>query len=151
VGVLGAAAAGGAQGLAIAERRTSAKPRTPCVRSRNRVGRRALVATTGPPEREGQQPWFLRAFQTVGRGSTSPRRRSMGWRRGAGQLRGQPPGEARTLGNMVLAGHRAQRDDGAVKTAAVVVIGDEILSGKADEVNARFLIGELRALGVQLR
>ncbi|HEY1553653.1 MAG TPA: molybdopterin-binding protein [Kofleriaceae bacterium] len=36
-------------------------------------------------------------------------------------------------------------------TAAIVVIGDEILSGKFVEENAAFLIGELRALGVDLR
>lgn len=37
------------------------------------------------------------------------------------------------------------------KTAAILVIGDEILSGKTDETNARFLISELRSLGVDLR
>jgi molybdenum cofactor synthesis domain-containing protein len=36
-------------------------------------------------------------------------------------------------------------------TAAIVIIGDEILSGKFVEENAAFLIGELRALGVELR
>ena len=36
-------------------------------------------------------------------------------------------------------------------TAAIVIIGDEILSGKFVEENAAFLIGELRALGVALR
>lgn len=36
-------------------------------------------------------------------------------------------------------------------TAGIVVIGDEILSGKVDEANARHLIGELRALGVWVR
>lgn len=36
-------------------------------------------------------------------------------------------------------------------SAAIVVIGDEILSGKFREENAAFLIGELRALGVALR
>lgn len=36
-------------------------------------------------------------------------------------------------------------------TAGIVVIGDEILSGKFSEENAAFLIGELRALGVELR
>lgn len=40
--------------------------------------------------------------------------------------------------------------DGA-QTAAVVVIGDEILSGKYADENAAFLIHELRALGVALR
>ena len=34
--------------------------------------------------------------------------------------------------------------------AAVVIIGNEILSGKFAEENARFLIGELRELGVEL-
>jgi molybdenum cofactor synthesis domain-containing protein len=37
-----------------------------------------------------------------------------------------------------------------VKTAAIVIVGDEILSGKVDDENARYLIGELRALGVRL-
>jgi molybdenum cofactor synthesis domain-containing protein len=36
-------------------------------------------------------------------------------------------------------------------TAAILVIGDEILSGKVDEENARFLVRELRALGVMVR
>lgn len=36
-------------------------------------------------------------------------------------------------------------------TAGIVVIGDEILSGKFADENAAFLIGELRALGVELR
>jgi molybdenum cofactor synthesis domain-containing protein len=38
-----------------------------------------------------------------------------------------------------------------VTTAAIIVIGNEVLSGKVDEQNARFLIKELRALGVELR
>jgi molybdenum cofactor synthesis domain-containing protein len=36
-------------------------------------------------------------------------------------------------------------------TAAVLLIGDELLSGKVDDENARFLIRELRDLGVSLR
>ncbi len=36
-------------------------------------------------------------------------------------------------------------------TAGIIVIGDEILSGKFVEENAAFLIGELRSLGVELR
>jgi molybdenum cofactor synthesis domain-containing protein len=36
-------------------------------------------------------------------------------------------------------------------TAAILVIGNEILSGKVDDQNARYLIGELRRLGVSLR
>lgn len=36
-------------------------------------------------------------------------------------------------------------------TAGLVVIGDEILSGKVTDSNTPFLIGELRALGVALR
>ncbi|HPH69400.1 MAG TPA: molybdopterin-binding protein [Kofleriaceae bacterium] len=36
-------------------------------------------------------------------------------------------------------------------TAGIVIIGDEILSGKFAEENAAFLIHELRALGVDLR
>ena len=38
-----------------------------------------------------------------------------------------------------------------MSTAGIVIIGDEILSGKFVEENAQFLIGELRALGVDLR
>jgi molybdenum cofactor synthesis domain-containing protein len=38
-----------------------------------------------------------------------------------------------------------------VTTAAIVIIGDEILTGKFADENAAFLIGELRALGVELR
>jgi molybdenum cofactor synthesis domain-containing protein len=36
-------------------------------------------------------------------------------------------------------------------TAAILIIGDEILSGKTEEANAKFLISELRNLGVALR
>src|ERR1051325_4282745 len=36
-------------------------------------------------------------------------------------------------------------------TAGIVIIGDEILSGKFVEENAAFLIGQLRMLGVDLR
>jgi molybdenum cofactor synthesis domain-containing protein len=36
-------------------------------------------------------------------------------------------------------------------TAAVIVIGDEVLSGKVEEQNARFLVRELRSLGVAVR
>jgi molybdenum cofactor synthesis domain-containing protein len=36
-------------------------------------------------------------------------------------------------------------------TAAILVIGNEILSGKVADENARYLIGELRRLGVSLR
>jgi molybdenum cofactor synthesis domain-containing protein len=38
-----------------------------------------------------------------------------------------------------------------IPTAAILVIGDEILSGKTVESNAQFLIGELRELGVALK
>jgi len=38
-----------------------------------------------------------------------------------------------------------------VTTAGIVIIGDEILTGKFADENAAFLIGELRALGVELR
>jgi len=37
------------------------------------------------------------------------------------------------------------------KTAGIVLIGNEILSGKIDDVNACFLCRELRALGVDVR
>lgn len=39
----------------------------------------------------------------------------------------------------------------SASTAAILVIGDEILSGKTEEQNARFLISQLRELGVALR
>jgi molybdenum cofactor synthesis domain-containing protein len=38
-----------------------------------------------------------------------------------------------------------------MSTAGIVLVGDEILSGKVRDENAHFLIGELRALGVSLR
>jgi len=38
-----------------------------------------------------------------------------------------------------------------LKSAGIIVIGNEILSGKTEDANARFLIGELRELGVALR
>ena len=37
------------------------------------------------------------------------------------------------------------------KTAAIIVIGNEILTGKSEDKNASFLIGELHRLGVALR
>ncbi|MEK6607024.1 MAG: competence/damage-inducible protein A [Myxococcota bacterium] len=37
------------------------------------------------------------------------------------------------------------------QTAAILLIGNEILSGKIDDANARYAIRELRALGVELR
>jgi molybdenum cofactor synthesis domain-containing protein len=39
----------------------------------------------------------------------------------------------------------------AEPTAAILLIGNEILSGKVEDQNAKFLIRELRALGVTLR
>jgi molybdenum cofactor synthesis domain-containing protein len=36
-------------------------------------------------------------------------------------------------------------------TATILVIGDEVLSGKVEEQNARFLVRELRVLGVAVR
>lgn len=36
-------------------------------------------------------------------------------------------------------------------TAAIIVIGDEVLSGKVEEQNARFLVRQLRELGVAVR
>jgi molybdenum cofactor synthesis domain-containing protein len=39
----------------------------------------------------------------------------------------------------------------ATFTAAILVIGNEILSGKVQDENARYLIGELRELGLSLR
>jgi molybdenum cofactor synthesis domain-containing protein len=38
-----------------------------------------------------------------------------------------------------------------VPTSGIVLIGDEILSGKVNDENANYLIAELRALGVSLR
>ena len=37
-----------------------------------------------------------------------------------------------------------------MSTAGIVVIGNEVLSGQVEEANARFLVTELRSLGVQL-
>jgi molybdenum cofactor synthesis domain-containing protein len=37
------------------------------------------------------------------------------------------------------------------KTAAIVIIGNEILTGETEDENSRFLIGELHGLGVRLR
>jgi molybdenum cofactor synthesis domain-containing protein len=36
-------------------------------------------------------------------------------------------------------------------TAAILIIGEEILSGKVDDENARFLLRELRGLGISVR
>ncbi|MES1157993.1 MAG: competence/damage-inducible protein A [Haliangium ochraceum] len=41
--------------------------------------------------------------------------------------------------------------DAKPPTAAVLLIGDEILSGKVEEENARYLVRELRALGVSVK
>ncbi|MBI4823865.1 MAG: competence/damage-inducible protein A [Nitrospirae bacterium] len=38
-----------------------------------------------------------------------------------------------------------------MKTAAIVIIGDEILSGKIKDTNSYYLAGELRALGVNVK
>lgn len=40
--------------------------------------------------------------------------------------------------------------DLVMSTAGIVVIGNEVLSGQVEEANARYLVRELRALGVQL-
>lgn len=40
--------------------------------------------------------------------------------------------------------------DSTVPTAAIILIGNELLSGRVDDVNGVFLIGQLRELGVQL-
>jgi molybdenum cofactor synthesis domain-containing protein len=42
------------------------------------------------------------------------------------------------------------RGGGSTPTAAILIIGNEILSGKVDEENARYLTRELRALGVSV-
>ena len=42
-------------------------------------------------------------------------------------------------------------DNTRAPTAAIIVIGDEVLSGKVEEQNARFLVRELRKLGVAVR
>ena len=39
----------------------------------------------------------------------------------------------------------------SASTAAILIIGNEILSGKTEDSNARYLIGELRELGIELR
>lgn len=40
--------------------------------------------------------------------------------------------------------------DGASLTAAILLVGNELLSGKVEEENARYLLRELRALGVDV-
>ena len=42
-------------------------------------------------------------------------------------------------------------DSTRAPTAAIIVIGDEVLSGKVEEQNARYLVRELRKLGVAVR
>jgi molybdenum cofactor synthesis domain-containing protein len=42
-------------------------------------------------------------------------------------------------------------DSAPAPTAAIIVIGDEVLSGKVEEQNARYLVRELRKLGVAVR
>jgi FAD synthetase len=42
------------------------------------------------------------------------------------------------------------REEGASKTAGIIIIGNEILSGKIHESNSFFLVCELRALGVSV-
>ena len=37
------------------------------------------------------------------------------------------------------------------KTAGIVIIGNEVLSGKTQDTNSHFLCQELRALGVEVR
>jgi molybdenum cofactor synthesis domain-containing protein len=44
-----------------------------------------------------------------------------------------------------------QGENSRAPTAAIIVIGDEVLSGKVEEQNARFLVRELRQLGVGVR
>jgi molybdenum cofactor synthesis domain-containing protein len=43
------------------------------------------------------------------------------------------------------------KSDQRAPTAAIIVIGDEVLSGKVEEQNARYLVAELRSLGVAVR
>jgi molybdenum cofactor synthesis domain-containing protein len=52
---------------------------------------------------------------------------------------------------MAVAGENTRAYTAGMATAGIILIGDEILSGKVDDENARFLIVELRALGVALR
>jgi molybdopterin-biosynthesis enzyme MoeA-like protein len=37
------------------------------------------------------------------------------------------------------------------RTAGIIVIGNEILSGKVQDANAAYLVSELRLLGVDVR
>src|SRR3984893_14278236 len=46
---------------------------------------------------------------------------------------------------------QVSRAGGRVSTAAIVVIGNEVLSAKVSDENGPFLARELRALGVELR
>ena len=38
-----------------------------------------------------------------------------------------------------------------METAGIIIIGNEILSGKAKDINSSYLCQELRALGVEVR
>ena len=69
-------------------------------------------------------------------------------RAGARGVRARP--RRATLPHNVRSGASAASDPPA-KTAAALVIGDEILSGKVDEANVRVLARALRELGVELR
>src|ERR1700691_3305660 len=64
--------------------------------------------------------------------------------------RTRPPRSTRSPGS-IAAGLTIRGYAREVPTAGIVIIGDEILSGKFVEENGAFLIGELRALGVELR
>jgi FAD synthetase len=43
-----------------------------------------------------------------------------------------------------------ERAQDNVKTAGIIIIGDEILSGKVHDSNSFFLVSELRKLGVSV-
>ncbi len=50
-----------------------------------------------------------------------------------------------------LGGLRMQKATGQGKTAAIIVIGNEVLSGKVVDQNSPYLVGELRRLGVDVQ
>src|SRR3990167_4154113 len=91
-----------------------------------------LVASPNPEEAPSTsaQPWSLIASASVIRAILASRRVS-------GHPWAARPAAARVI-----------ESEGMPKTAGIVLVGNEILSGKIADANATFLCRELRALGV---
>lgn len=62
-----------------------------------------------------------------------------------------PPTDLTRTGHLLLNSSRSNMSAMRDRTAAIIVIGNEILTGKSQDKNAAFLIGELHQLGVALR